>query len=333
MEAVSITDVAPRDGLQNEPDILPVAARVELIERLLTAGVPRIEIGSFVNPRQAPQMDGAGEIARILSERGHNLAAWTTDDAFRFTALVPNQRGYELAVAAGMHHIRLVLAASDGLNQANFKRATADSLAEFSRLASRIHQDGIAFGVAIGASFGCPFDGYVSPERVLSIAEHAADMGADEIIFADTTGMAVPTQVAMLCEMALRRITNAIITIHLHNTRNAGYANAFAAWQVGIRSFDAALGGIGGCPFAPRAVDNIASEDLTHMFNGIGAPTGIDLPALLAASDWLSATLGRTVPALVGKAGPVYAQEATTAASAQYVYPGSNSHSLGGAES
>ncbi len=312
MEAVTIIDVTPRDGLQNEPEVLSVERRVELIERLLAAGVPRIELGSFVNPRQVPQMAATDDVVRALRERGHHLAARATNDAFRFTALAPNERGYELAVAAGMHHVRLVLAASDGLNQANFRRSTAESLAEFSRLALRIHRDGIAFGVAIGAAFGCPFDGYVATERVLSIAEHAADLGANEIIFADTTGMAVPTQVAALCELALRRVDSAILTIHLHNTRNTGYANAFAAWQAGIRSFDAALGGIGGCPFAPRAVGNIASEDLTHMFNGIGAPTGIDLPALITAADWLSETLGRPTPALVGKAGPVYTQVAPT---------------------
>ncbi|WP_298821226.1 hydroxymethylglutaryl-CoA lyase [Chloroflexus sp.] len=308
MEAVTIIDVAPRDGLQNEPEVLDVTTRVELIERLLAAGVPRIEIGSFVNPRQVPQMAGADEIARALAARGHNLAARASDDSFRFTALIPNQRGYELAIAAGMRHVRLVLAASDGLNQANFKRTTAESLAEFSQLAIRMYQEGIAFGVAIGASFGCPFDGYVPVERALSIAEHAVDLGAQEIVFADTTGMAVPTQVATLCQMARQRLPRVTLTIHLHNTRNTGYANAFAAWQAGIRSFDAALGGIGGCPFAPRAVGNIASEDLTHMFNGIGVPTGIDLPALLAASDWLSSILGRPLPALTGKAGPVYPQ-------------------------
>lgn len=311
MESVTIIDVAPRDGLQNESEVLEVATRVELIERLLAAGVPRIEIGSFVNPRQVPQMAGADEIARTLTVRGHNLAACTAGDVFRFTALAPNVRGYELAVAAGLRHVRLVLAASDGLNRANFKRTTAASLAEFSQLALRTRQEGIAFGVAIGAAFGCPFDGYVSPERVLAIAGHAADLGANEIILADTTGMAVPTQVATLCRMALQRLEPVTVTVHLHNTRNTGYANAFAAWQAGIRSFDAALGGIGGCPFAPHAVGNVASEDLVHMFNGIGAPTGIDLPALLDASDWLSATLGRSLPALVGKAGPVYAQVAT----------------------
>lgn len=306
MEAVTIIDVAPRDGLQNEPEVLEVATRVALIERLLAAGVPRVEIGSFVNPRQVPQMAGAAEIARLLIERGHHLAERTTNDAFRFTALVPNQRGYELAADAGLRHVRLVLAASDGLNQANFKRTTAESLAEFSQLALRIYRDGLAFGVAIGAAFGCPFDGYVSPERVIAIAEHAADLGANEIIFADTTGMAVPTQVAMLCKLAIHRLPHVTLTIHLHNTRNTGYANAFAAWQAGFRSFDAAVGGIGGCPFAPRAVGNIASEDLVHMFNGIGVPTGIDLPTLLHTSDWLSTTLGRPLPALTGKAGPVY---------------------------
>lgn len=312
MEVVTIIDVAPRDGLQNEPEVLGVATRVELIERLIAAGVPRIEIGSFVNPQQVPQMAGTDEIARKLTARGHNLAARTASDAFRFTALVPNVRGYERAVTAGLRHVRLVLAASDGLNQANFKRTPAASLAEFSQLARRTHQEGIAFGVAIGAAFGCPFDGYISPERVLAIARHAADLGANEIILADTTGMAVPTQVASLCRMALQHLEPVTITVHLHNTRNTGYANAFAAWQAGIRSFDAALGGIGGCPFAPRAIGNVASEDLVHMFNGVGAPTGIDLSALLDASDWLSTILGRPLPALVGKAGPVYARVATT---------------------
>ncbi|MBO9313698.1 MAG: hydroxymethylglutaryl-CoA lyase [Chloroflexus sp.] len=310
MEAVTIIDVAPRDGLQNEPEVLEPATRVALIERLLAAGVPRIEIGSFVNPRQVPQMAGTDHIAQTLVQRGYNLAARTNNDAFRFTALAPNQRGYELAAAAGLRHVRLVLAASDGLNQANFKRTTAASLAEFSHLALRIRNDGLSFGVAIGAAFGCPFDGYVPVERVLAIAEHAADLGANEIILADTTGMAVPTQVATVCQLVLKRVPDTTITIHLHNTRNTGYANAFAAWQVGIRSFDAALGGIGGCPFAPRAVGNIASEDLVHLFNGLGVPTGIDLPALLSASDWLSSILARPLPALVGKAGPVYPQVA-----------------------
>ncbi|NJN19321.1 MAG: hydroxymethylglutaryl-CoA lyase [Oscillochloris sp.] len=306
---ILITDVSPRDGLQNEPEILPVAVRVALIERLLAAGVPRIELGSFVNPKQVPQMAGSAEVAAELQAHGHELR-----DRRRFTALIPNMKGYELATAAGLGHVRLVLAASEGLNQANFKRSVADSLADFAHIAARAQADGIGFGIAIGAAFGCPFDGYVAPERVRDIAAHLIALGADELILADTTGMAVPTQVAHLSRILLdggtigAGLAQPIITLHLHNTRNTGYANAFAAWQAGIRSFDASLGGIGGCPFAPRAVGNIATEDTVHMLNGIGAATGIDLAALIAAADWLSEQMHKSLPALVGKAEPVFAQ-------------------------
>ena len=216
-------------------------------------------------------------------------------------------RGYELACEAGLRHVRLVLAASESLNQANFKRSIEESLAEFGQVATRARADGMGFGVAIGAAFGCPFEGQVPPEHVLTVARRLAELGADEVILADTTGMGVPTQVAELCRTTLHLLhAGPILTIHLHNTRNTGYANAFAAWQAGVRSFDAALGGIGGCPFAPRAVGNIASEDLVHMLNGIGVMTGVDLPALLANAQWLSEQLGKSLPALVGKAEPVY---------------------------
>lgn len=306
---VTIVDVAPRDGLQNEPEILPVAVKAELIDRLLRAGVGRIEVGSFVNPKQVPQMAGTAEVVAALAERGWDPAYG--DDRIRgrrFTALVPNLRGYELARSAGLRHVRLVVAASESLNQANFKRPVAQSLEEFAQVAARAHSEGMGFGVAIGAAFGCPFEGDVPPARVLEIARNLAGLGADEVLLADTTGMAVPTQVGELCRELLRLLHDGPrVTVHFHNTRNTGYANAYAAWQAGIDSFDAALGGIGGCPFAPRAVGNVASEDLVHLFNGIGVATGINLNELIAASDWLSGQMGKPLPALVGKAGPVYA--------------------------
>ncbi|GAB4423332.1 MAG: hydroxymethylglutaryl-CoA lyase [Chloroflexi bacterium OHK40] len=303
-----ITDVAPRDGLQNEPELLPVEARVALVERLVEAGVPRIELGAFVNPRQVPQMAGTSEVARALASRGHDLAHG--DDRIRgrrFTALVPNLRGYELAAEAGLRHVRLVLAASESLNRANFKRGVEESLADFAQIAARARADGMGFGVAIGAAFGCPFEGHVPPERVLGIARRLASLGADELVLADTTGMGVPTQVANLCREALRLFHDGPgVGIHLHNTRNTGYANALAAWQSGVTCFDTALGGIGGCPFAPRAVGNIATEDLVHMLNGMGVATGIKLGELIKAATWLSGQLGKPLPALVGKAEPVY---------------------------
>jgi (R)-citramalyl-CoA lyase len=327
MTHITIVDVSPRDGLQNEPEILPIAVKVELIERLAAAGLPRIEIGSFVNPKQTPQMAGTAEVASALQQvaigdsrfapggsslQSFNDAQDTSLISNRFTALAPNMRGYELAVAAGLRHVRLVLAVSESLNQANFRRSVAESLADFARIAERAQADKIAFGVALGASFGCPFEGNVPPERVLELAQQMLALGADEIVLADTTGMAVPTQVESLCKSARQMIpVNCTLTVHFHNTRNTGYANAYAALQAGITSFDASLGGIGGCPFAPKAVGNIATEDLVHMLNGMGVETGIDLVRLIETSDWLSERMGKPLPALVGKAGPVFEQTQT----------------------
>jgi (R)-citramalyl-CoA lyase len=364
-DQVIITDVAPRDGLQNEPEILPVAARIALVEQLLAAGVPRVEVGSFVNPKQVPQMAGAGEVVRELlkhqeaatrsrapgaENRAGDEPGETQVPGARLavlTALVPNMRGYELAVEAGLRHVRLVLAASEALNQANFRRPVAESLAEFATIAARAQADGVGFGVAIGAAFGCPFEGRVPPERVLAIARALAALGADEVVLADTTGMAVPTQVEALCRAALAalqgdrpppakwpeddgRKTHAglpvrgerdgvqtrvcppatvhhpTLGVHFHNTRNTGYANAYAALRAGVAHFDAALGGIGGCPFAPRAVGNIATEDFVHMLNGMGIASGVRLGALLDAARWLGEQMGRPLPALVGRAEPVF---------------------------
>jgi (R)-citramalyl-CoA lyase len=317
---VTIIDVSPRDGLQNEPEILGVAAKAELVERLLRAGLPRIEIGSFVNPKQVPQMAGTGEVAELLSKdegrktEDESQADTTyhpplTTPPSPFTCLVPNMKGYHLARIAGMQHIRLVLAASEALNQANFKRSIEESLEDFTAIVeqARSERAQVSFGVAIGASFGCPFEGHVPPERVIALAKRLVTLGVSELILADTTGMAVPTQVDELCRALLRIMHDGPeLTIHLHNTRNTGYANAYAAWQAGVRSFDASLGGIGGCPFAPKAVGNIATEDLVHMFNGMGVPTGIDLAALLDASAWLSAQMGKPLPSLLGKAGAIF---------------------------
>jgi (R)-citramalyl-CoA lyase len=292
---VTIIDVAPRDGLQNEPENLSPTVRAELVERLAGAGLPRVEIGSFVNPKQVPQMEGTAAVAALLR------------DSRVWTALAPNLKGFELARAAGLRQVRLVLAASEALNEANFKRTVAASLEDFATIARHAHADKMGFGVAIGASFGCPFEGHVAPERVIAIAKQLASLGADEIVLADTTGMAVPTQVEPLCRELLRIFHDGPeIVVHFHNTRNTGYANAYAAWQSGVRHFDAALGGIGGCPFAPRAVGNIATEDLVHMFHGMGVQTGIDLAQLIVASQWLSAQMGKTLPALVGKADPIF---------------------------
>jgi (R)-citramalyl-CoA lyase len=302
---ITIVDVAPRDGLQNEEKILPSAARVELVNRIEKTGVSRIEIGSFVNPRQVPQMEGMEVLCRQLN----------VSQKDGYTALVPNLKGYEYASRAGMRHIRLAILASDSLNQANFHCTTETSFKNFRNIVQQATTDGIAFGSIIGASFGCPYEGMVDKQKVLELVKKMADLGADEIVLADTTGMAVPDQVASLCYRMAEQLSIAhpkiSLGVHLHNTRNTGYANAYAAVKAGINCFDSSLGGIGGCPFTPRAVGNIATEDLVHMLNGLGYDTHADMKALLDASAWLSKKLEKELPALVGKAEPVYSSRNT----------------------
>jgi (R)-citramalyl-CoA lyase len=300
-ERVEIVDVSPRDGLQNECKLLTPEIRLELIHHLEQAKVRSIEIGSFVNPKFVPAMANLGEICKQLD---------FSNKEQHYTALVPNLKGFELAVQSGLKHVRLVIVASEMLNEKNFKCSVSDSLKGFERVAAVSREEGVAFGVIIGASFGCPYEGYVSPAQVLKIASRLIELGADEVMLADTTGMAMPDQVERLCTEVIKAIEKQRpglrIGVHLHNTRNTGYANAYAAYRAGIRIFDASLGGIGGCPFSPNALGNIATEDLVHMFNGMGVETGIDLTGLITATNWLEGQLGKPLPAMIGKAEPVY---------------------------
>lgn len=300
-QRVEIVDVSPRDGLQNECKVLPPETRLELIHHLERAKVGSIEIGSFVHPKFVPTMANLGAICKELdfnSKKQH------------YTALVPNLKGFELAVQSGLKHVRLVIVASETLNEKNFKCSVADSLKDFEQVALLSQDAGVAFGVIIGASFGCPYEGHVPTDQVLKIASRLVELGADEVMLADTTGMAIPDQVERLCteviEAMNRQRAGLRIGVHLHNTRNTGYANAYAAYRAGIRIFDASLGGIGGCPFSPNALGNIATEDLVHMFNGMGVETGIELAGLLEGTKWLESQLGKPMPAMIGKAEPVY---------------------------
>ncbi len=294
-----IVDVSPRDGLQMECAVLPADVRLELIGRLEKAGLGTIEIGSFVDPRRVPQMADVQALCSALDFTA----------GVHYTALVPNRRGFETAVKAGMRHVRLAVLASESLNRANFKRSVAESLDDFDQIAQMAQSTHTAFGVIIGAAFGCPYEGHVDPGRVLAIADAMAALGADEIVLADTTGVGFPHQVGALCRQLIPLLgghhSGCKPGIHLHNTRNTGYANAYAAFEAGIRRFDASLGGIGGCPFSPGAMGNIATEDLVHMFHGMGVDTGIDLDALIRDSRWLAAQLGKVLPAMIGKADPV----------------------------
>ncbi|HEY8486064.1 MAG TPA: hydroxymethylglutaryl-CoA lyase [Limnochordales bacterium] len=293
---VRIVDVAPRDGLQNEPVVLAAPQKAELVRRLAEAGVPQIEVGSFVRPDRVPQMAGTEEVVRQLPGR--------PDDP-RFTALVPNERGYERAVECGLRHLRFVLAASESMNLRNFGMEVQRSLEQARGLLRRAPGDGVRLAVTVAVAFGCPFEGRVAPERVVALAQKLAEWGACEVMVADTVGMAVPPQVGRLVEQVCRAVEPVPVGVHLHNTRNTGYANAFAALQAGAVILDASLGGIGGCPFAPRATGNIATEDLVHMLERSGVATGVDLGRLLEAVGWLEQVLGRPVPGMLARAGPV----------------------------
>jgi hydroxymethylglutaryl-CoA lyase/(R)-citramalyl-CoA lyase len=287
---VTICDVGPRDGLQNDPKVLEPAVRAELVDRLAGAGLPRIETVSFVNPARVPQMAGAEDVVAAIERR----------DGVVYAGLVLNDRGYDRRRETGLDELHYAFACTETFNQRNQNATVDESLAVAGRLLERARVDGIRATVTIGASFGCPFEGAVDPDRVLELAERLG--GWDEIVFADTIGVAVPRMVRDLVGRA-RAMQVHPVGVHLHNTRNTGFANAFAAVEAGASVLDASVGGIGGCPFAPRATGNISTEDLVYLLHGEGIETGIDLEALIGVSEWLEGVLGRQLEGQVYRAG------------------------------
>jgi hydroxymethylglutaryl-CoA lyase len=287
MDTVSIREVAPRDGLQNEEPI-PTGNKVRLIDALSGTGVRRIEAVSFVHPRAIPQMADADEVwAR----------AWHNPDV-RYSALIPNTRGAERAIAAGFREIEVVVSASDTHNRRNLNRSTDESLDDITGLIPLIHAAGAKLEVIVATSFGCPFEGDIDPKRVASIVERVRADGADRIAFGDTTGMATPRRVRDLLTEVRPDL------LHFHDTRGTGLANVLTALELGITEFDASVGGIGGCPYAPGASGNIATEELVHMLEDMGIRTGIDLDKLIAVAELAEDLLGRTLPSGVLRAGP-----------------------------
>jgi isopropylmalate/homocitrate/citramalate synthase len=289
--SVTICDVGPRDGLQNEEKHLDPETRAELVNRLAAAGLPRIEAVSFVNPARVPQMAGAEEV----------VAGIDRQDGVVYAGLVLNERGYDRLAATGLDEVHVAFAATETFNRRNQNASPEESLEAAAAIVGRAHADGLRATVTIGVSFGCPFEGAVDPGRVLGFAERLAAAGADEIVFADTVGVGVPRQVRELVSGATG--LGPPIGVHLHNTRNTGFANAYAALDAGATVLDASVGGIGGCPFAPRATGNICTEDLVYMLNGEGVETGIDLDALIDIAAWLEGLLGRQLPGQVYRAG------------------------------
>jgi isopropylmalate/homocitrate/citramalate synthase len=288
---VTICDVGPRDGLQNEERTLAPELRAELVNRLAAAGLQRIEAVSFVNPARVPQMAGAEEVVAAIDRKPGVV----------YAGLVLNERGYGRLAGTGLDEAHYALAASETLNRRNQNASIAESLEAAERIVSAAHRDGRTATVTIGAAFGCPFEGAVDAGAVVDLAARAAAMGADEVVFADTIGVGVPRQVRRLVGDGVK--LGIPIGVHLHNTRNTGFANAYAAVEAGATVLDASVGGIGGCPFAPRATGNICTDDLVYLLHGEGVETGIDLEALLAVSQWLSEVLERQLPGQVYRAG------------------------------
>ena len=291
MTRVTICDVGPRDGLQNQPVALEPAVRAELVDRLAATGVPRIEAVSFVNPERVPQMAGAEEVVGAVEHR----------DGVVLAGLALNERGYERLRDAELDEVHYAFAATDEFNRRNAGATVEEGVAAGLRIVERARADGIRSTVTIGVAFGCPFEGAVDPGRVAELAAKFASAGVDEIVVADTVGVGVPRQARDLVGRLLP--LGRPVGVHLHNTRNSGFANAIAALEAGATVFDASVGGIGGCPFAPRATGNVATEDLVYLFQGEGIETGIDLEALIGVATWLESILGRELEGQVYKAG------------------------------
>jgi (R)-citramalyl-CoA lyase len=289
--SVIVCDVGPRDGLQNEARTLEPVVRAELCDRLASAGLKRIEAASFVNPKLVPQMAGAEDV----------MAALRRKPGTNYAGLVLNDKGYERAVAAGVDEVHYAFSAADEFGRRNQNATTDDGLKTALALVARARSDRMPITVTISVAFGSPFDGPVPPERVLSIVERLMAIPPDEVCLADTIGVGVPSQVKELVGGAIR--LGATVGAHFHNTRNTGYANAVAALEEGVVSLDASVGGAGGCPFAPKATGNIATEDLVYLMRGLGIMTGIDLDALIATSQWLAGRLGKELPGMVARAG------------------------------
>ena len=290
---ISVREVGPRDGLQNE-DPVPATAKIALIDQLATTGVSRIEAVSFVRAEAIPQMADADEV----------WAAVSKDPAIRYSALAPNLRGARRALDAGFTEVEAVVSASDTHNRKNVNRSTAQSLDEIAVMIDEAHQRGATLQVVVATAWGCPYEGDVPVDRVLAVAGRAVADGADAISFGDTTGMATPGRVRDLVGSFRSRHPDVPLNLHFHNTRGTGLANVLAALELGVDDFDASVGGLGGCPYAPGASGNIATEELVYMVEDMGVGTGVDLAAMIEAAAAAERIVGRELPSQVLRAGP-----------------------------
>jgi len=293
VKAVNIIEVGPRDGLQSESRLLSTAEKVEFISRLVDAGLRRIEAASFVHPGRVPQMADAEQV----------LAAIPRHEDLAYIGLALNERGVERAISAGVDEVGFVVIASDTFNRRNQGVGTQDSMDAWHRIADMSNQASIAANITISAAFGCPFEGEVAQSRVVELAEQAMESQPCELALADTIGVATPWQVRELLAKIRPIAGETPIRCHFHNTRNTGIANAFAAIEAGADSIDASTGGIGGCPFAPAATGNIATEDLVYMMRNSGIEVNVSLSGLLDTAKWLGENIGLPVHSMLSRAG------------------------------
>jgi hydroxymethylglutaryl-CoA lyase len=293
-ERVTICEVGTRDGFQIEPEFIPTEHKIEVVDRLTEAGVPRIEVTSFVHPKAVPQLRDAETVMAGIRRR----------PGTRYAALVPNDKGASRAIEAGVDAIHTVLSASESHNLANVNMTIVDSLEKLHAVARIAVRAGVPMQCGISTSFGCPFEGEVPVDRLERLVAQLVDLGARGIGLADTTGMANPRQVATVLERLIPRFPGIEWTLHTHDTRAMAIPNILAAMQLGVTHFDASIGGLGGCPFAPGASGNVCTEDLVHCLHAMGVATGIDLDRLVAVSRRVEQIVGRPLPGQIVKAGP-----------------------------
>lgn len=293
-KSLELLEVSPRDGLQNEKHTVATSDKLELVERAIDAGVRRIEVTSFVNPKAVPQMADADDVCAGLPQR----------DDVTYIGLVMNMRGAERAIATGrIDQLGAVAVATDGLGVANQGQTSDETIAVCQQIIERAQGSGLTAQATIAASFGCPFDGEVPEERVVHMARELAKAGPVEIALADTIGVANPAHVDSLVSKVREVIDPLPVRVHFHNTRGTGLANVWAAIGAGATTIDASIGGLGGCPFAPGAAGNVATDDVLYMLDRAGIETGLSLESLIETNHWLSKVMGKQLPAMVGKAG------------------------------
>jgi hydroxymethylglutaryl-CoA lyase len=301
MPKVTIVEVGPRDGLQNEKKVLDHATRLEFAERLADAGVKKIELGAFVSPQWVPQMAGSKELMQAALARAKDPSSALSN--VDLSALVPNPRGMDDALAVGLKHVAIFGSASESFAKKNINCTIDESFVRFEKVMEQAEANGAKVRAYLSMCFGCPFEGDVPEGRVVRLVKRLAALGVYEVSIGDTIGIANPKQVHRLVSKLIDAVGYQKLAMHFHDTRGTALANILASVQLGIRTFDSSLGGLGGCPYAPAATGNVATEDVVYMLHGMGYSTGIDLAKLMPLNAWMAEKIGHELPSKVGHAG------------------------------